>query len=125
MRTAIWILVGGLSLSVGCTMAVADDVDGPADRELGDVGLDGFEDLEVEDCGARPLFELEAVGEFVDYPAAEQLNGWDDDHRSVVVSELPEHGKGRPDGLAQRASEAWLEAYPHFDDCTLPGNACW
>ncbi len=124
MRTAACVLVGSLALATGCTMAVVDEGDELGAKELGAVDM-GFEDVELEDCGAHPRFELQAFAELVDYPAAEELKRWDDDHRPAVVVDVPEPGKGGHEpSLAQEANDAWLEAYPHLDDCSLPGHTC-
>jgi hypothetical protein len=121
MRTPAWIIAGALALASGCAMEASDpdDSDAPAERDLGGVDL-GIDGLDVDDCGTKPLFEEEAYEELVPHAALEQ---------GVEPAKAPPwiepEGRSEGEGFWLEANEHYLEAFPAFDDCTLPGNTCW
>jgi hypothetical protein len=125
MRTPIWLQVAGALLLQACALEVGDPPEGaraPSTTLDGEIELEW---LEPDECPQKPGMFVETELEGLENPALDgdippvirQLG----QGPAVVSGEITVH----PNNNAAKADEHYLQAYPHFDDCTLPGNYCW
>lgn len=125
MRTPVWLQIAAALLLQACALDVGDPTD---EGRAPSTTLDGefvFEGLDPDECPQKPAqpVEVELMG--LENPATEG-------DIPVVVPPVAQgttvsigEGTVHPNNTAEKIDEHYLEAYPHFDDCTLPGQYCW
>lgn len=125
MRAPLWMHIAAALLLPACAMGV----DEPADEDqdlITPLGMElGLEGLDPDECPGKPglpvetqLKGLEELPPDTNLPVVVEL------HVPSEPSIVGEAGK-RPPIMASQIDAQYLEAYPHFDDCNLPGQYCW
>jgi hypothetical protein len=124
MRTPIWLRLAAALLVPACAMSVDESASETENQNATldfELGLEGFD---PDECPGKPGLPLETELLRPEVPAQNAeppvVTVWQPGELTIVG----ESG-ARPGNLAAQIDAHYLEAYPHFDDCTLPGHTCW